>query len=380
MEHNQRVCVKVDLDAIAYNLEGMHHKLNPGTKMLAVIKTDGYGHGAIPIAQELEHFDYLFGYAVATAEEAFALRDAQLRKPILVLGYTFEETYEKMIAQQIRPTVFKLETAVKLSEYAVKLNQKVYIHIKIDTGMSRIGFLPNEEALRTIEAIAKLPMIEIEGIFTHFAKADYADKQFARKQLHLFEAFIEQLEERLQFRIPLHHCANSAAIMELPEACMDLVRAGVSMYGLWPSEEMRRDEIKLRPALQWNSCIVWIKEIEEGTAVSYGGTFVASKTMRIATVPVGYGDGYPRTLSNKGSVLIGGKRAPILGRVCMDQMMVDVTDIPEAKEYDEVVLLGSMGEETISAEELGELSGRFNYELVCDISPRDPRIYTKSQT
>ncbi|HKM22876.1 MAG TPA: alanine racemase [Lachnospiraceae bacterium] len=380
MEHNQRVCVKVDLDAIAYNLEGMHHKLNPDTKMLAVIKTDGYGHGAIPIAQELEHFDYLFGYAVATAEEAFALRGAQLQKPILVLGYTFEDTYEKMIAQQIRPTVFKLETAAKLSEYAVKLNQKVFIHIKIDTGMSRIGFLPNEEALRTIEAIAKLPMIEIEGIFTHFAKADYADKQFALQQLHLFETFIKQLEERIQFRIPLHHCANSAAIMELPEACMDLVRAGVSMYGLWPSEEMRRDEIKLKPALQWNSCIVWIKEIEAGTAVSYGGTFVASKTMRIATVPVGYGDGYPRTLSNKGSVLIGGKRAPILGRVCMDQMMVDVTDIPEAKEYDKVVLLGSMGEETISAEELGELSGRFNYELVCDISPRDPRIYTKSQT
>lgn len=376
MKYKQRTSVNVDLNAISLNMDNMYHNLKKDTKMMAVVKADGYGHGAIPIARMLERKDYLYGFAVATAEEAFSLYDAELQKPIVVLGYTFEETYDALISKAIRSTVFKTETAVKLSEHAVKLNQKAIIHIKIDTGMSRIGFGTNEEAIKAIQTIAELPMIEIEGIFTHFARADEINKQSAMKQFQDFQEFVKKLEERLQFRIPIHHCANSAAIMELPETGMDMVRAGIAMYGLWPSEEMRRDGIQLQPALTWSSHIVFIKEIEAGTPVSYGGTFVAEKSMRIATIPIGYADGYPRTLSNRGSVLIAGKRARILGRVCMDQMMVDVTDILQADEYDDVVLLGTMGDETISAEELGALSGRFNYELVCDISQRVPRIYT----
>lgn len=379
MKYNQRVCATINLDAISDNIENMHHNLKEGTRILAVIKADGYGHGAVPIARKIEDKDYLFGFAVATAEEAFVLRDALVHKPILILGYTFEDAYEEMIAKSIRITVFKLETAQKLSEYAQKQNKKAKLHIKIDTGMSRIGFLPNEESLTAIEAISKLPMIEIEGIFTHFAKADESDKDFTHHQFCIFNQFVEQIEQQLQTRIPIHHCANSAAIMELPEFGMDVARAGIAMYGLWPSEEMRRDGIQLKPALKWNSHIVSIHEIKAGTSVSYGGTFTAVHNMRIATIPVGYADGYPRTLSNKGSVLIRGKRSPILGRVCMDQMMTDVTDIEDASEYDEVVLLGNMGSETITAEELGELSGRFNYELVCDITQRVPRIYENSR-
>lgn len=377
MNHYERVCAYVDLSAIRANMEAMHQVISPDTKMIGVIKTDGYGHGAVPIAGELEKLPYLFGFATATAEEAMILRKSNINKPILILGYVFPYAYEEMVQNQIRLSVFKLDQAKALSETATKLGKKMMIHIKVDTAMSRIGIMPNDEGIAFIKEVMKLPGLEIEGIFTHFAKADYADLSDAKAQLAAYHVFLERVQKECKIQIPLKHCSNSAGIIALPEANMDLVRAGITLYGLWPSDEVARDVIPLVPALSLKSHIVYIKQIEKGTQVSYGGTFTADAPMKIATIPVGYGDGYPRTLSGKGYVLIRGQKAPILGRVCMDQFMVDVTNIPDVAEYDEVTLIGTDGENTITAEELGALSGRFNYELSCDLGKRIPRVYVR---
>lgn len=370
----RRVTAEVSLEAIEHNIESMAGIISPGTHILAVIKADGYGHGALQVAVRLEQMSSVFGYATATAEEAFKLRNDGIRKPILVLGYTFPDNYEDMIRLDIRPTVFKTETAKQLSEAAANVGKTCRLHIKVDTGMSRIGVPCNEAGIDTALKIAAYDKLEVEGIFTHFARADEADKTSAKRQLERFNDFTDKCAEKgltPRFR----HCSNSAAILEMPDANMDLVRAGITMYGLWPSGEELSDTIRLEPAMSLRSSIVYIKTLEPGIEISYGGIYKTDRETRVATVPVGYADGYPRSLSNKGYVLIKGKKAPILGRVCMDQLMVDVTEIPEAKEYDEVVLLGNSGGLSITAEELGSLSGRFNYEFVCSISDRVPRKY-----
>ena len=372
-----RVYAEIDMDAIAENFRVMHERISPKTKMVAVIKTDGYGHGAVPIARMIQPEDYIWGFAVATMTEAMILRKNQITKPVLILGYTFEEDYEDLIRYEIRPVVFKLDMAKELSQAAVQLKKTLSIHIGLDTGMSRIGFSDTEESIKTICEIASLPGIRIEGMFTHFAKADELDKASANRQFERYMHFAHRLEEA-GVAIPLKHVSNSAALMELADMNLDLVRAGISIYGIYPSEEVSRDSMKLTPAMSLHSRIVYIKEIETGTQISYGGTFTAPHPMRIATIPVGYGDGYPRMLSNKGFVLIREKRARILGRICMDQFMVDVTDIPEAQERDEVVLVGRQGNEEITVDELGDLCGRFSYEFICDIGKRVPRIYTKN--
>lgn len=377
LKRYQRVYAAVDLSAILYNMERMHSHISPETMMMGVIKTDGYGHGAIQIGRELEKLPYVFGYAVATAEEALALRQGGLQKPVLILGYTFPYSYEALIDQEIRAAVFREDTLEELSACAKRLGKKAKVHIKVDTGMSRVGIRPDEEGLSFLQKACRLPWIEIEGIFTHFARADEKDKTSARTQLSVFCSFVEKAEELTGIVIPVKHCSNSAGILELPEANLSLVRAGITLYGLSPSEEVPKEILTLRPALSLKSHLVYVKEVEAGTPVSYGGTFVTEKRTRIATIPVGYGDGYPRSLSGKGHVLIRGRRAPILGRVCMDQFMVDVTDIPEAKEGDEVTLIGKDGGEELTMEELGALSGRFNYELACDLGKRIPRIYYK---
>lgn len=371
----QRGYVEVDLDAIIDNMRHMKENIAPNTKMTGVIKTDGYGHGSVPIAHALENLDFMYGFAVATAEEAKELRDNGVKKPILILGYSFPYSYEMLVREEIRPAVFRYDMISELSKAAKKVGKPVKVHIKVDTGMSRIGITPDEEGLKFIEALRKEDGIEIEGIFTHFAKADYADKADAGKQLAGFQNFIQMIRDRLHLEIPVKHCSNSAGILEMPEANMDVVRAGITLYGLSPSDEVSKDILALRPALSLYSHIVYIKTIPAGCSVSYGGTFTADKEMRIATIPLGYGDGYPRSLSGKGYVLICGKKAPILGRVCMDQFMVDVSNIPDASENDLVTLIGFDGEEHISAELLGDLSGRFNYELVCDLNKRLPRVY-----
>lgn len=377
LKQYQRVYAAVDLSAILYNMEQMHDNVAPETKLMGVIKTDGYGHGAIPIGRELEKLPYVFGYAVATAEEALALRQGGLHKPILILGYTFPYSYEALIAGDIRQAVFREDTLEELSACAERLGRKAKVHIKVDTGMSRVGIRPDGEGLSFLQKACSLPYIEVEGIFTHFARADEHDKTSARMQLLAFRSFVEEAEKLTGIVIPIKHCSNSAGILELPEANLSLVRAGITLYGLSPSEEVPKEILALRPALSLKSHLVYVKEVDAGTPVSYGGTFVTDKRTRIATIPVGYGDGYPRSLSGKGHVLIRGRRAPILGRICMDQFMVDVTAIPEAKEGDEVTLIGRDGTEELTMEELGALSGRFNYELACDLGKRIPRIYYK---
>lgn len=367
--------VTVDLDAVVSNMHHMKANLAEQTKMMGVIKTDGYGHGAVPIARQLEKLDFVFGYAVATPEEAQLLRRAGMKKPILILGYTFPYCYEKLVEEQIRPAVFRYDALQQLGETAEKLGKSLPIHIKVDTGMNRIGIRPDEAGLAFVKKALETPGIVVEGIFTHFARADETDKTAANQQLDKFKNFCEEIREKLGVRIPIQHCSNSAGIVEMKDANMDMVRAGITLYGLWPSDEVRQDIVELTPALSWYTHISYIKTVEPGNAVSYGGTFTVEKPMRIATIPVGYGDGYPRGLSGKGYVLLNGKKAPILGRVCMDQFMVDVTEIPEAEEGELVTLLGWDGEEHLSMETLGELSGRFNYELACDIGKRMPRVY-----
>ena len=378
MKKHSRVDAEINMDAIAENFRAMHRNISKNTKMIAVIKTDGYGHGAVPIAEMIEKETYIWGFAVATAQEALELRANGIKKPVLILGYTFEEDYEDLVREEIRPVVFKYDMAEQLSKAALRSQKVLPIHIGLDTGMSRIGFSDSEESIAVIKKIAALPELEIEGMFTHFARADEYDKTSTGKQFARYQAFAKRLEEE-GITIPWKHVSNSAALIELPEMNLDLVRAGISIYGIYPSDEVSQEQVRLQPAMSLHSHVVYIKEIAAGTQVSYGGTFMSEQPMRIATIPVGYGDGYPRMLSGKGSVLIQGKRAPILGRVCMDQFMVDVTHIPEAQELDEVVLLGSQGGETITVEELGAISGRFPYEFVCDIGKRVPRVYRKDQ-
>ncbi len=377
MNPNNRIYAKIDLDAARHNLNAVYKLIKPDTKVIAVIKTDGYGHGAIPIATELEPVEYLYGFAVATAEEALQLRRHGIQKPILILGYVFQEHYPQLIEQEIRLTVFTQEMAEQLAKDAQKLNKDVLIHIKIDTGMNRIGMQAKEESVKIIAQIASLPHIIPEGIFTHFARADEADKSAANEQLIQFEQMIK-MTEAAGIHIPYRHCANSAGIIDLPQTHMDLVRAGIILYGLWPSEEVQKERIDLQPVLELLSHVAYVKQLEAGKSISYGGTYTTKKTQTIATIPAGYGDGYPRSLSNQGYVLIHGKKAPIVGRVCMDQFMVDVTDIPQVKTGDKVVLVGKDGEEVITLETLALLSGRFHYEFTCCLSKRIPRVYYKN--
>lgn len=324
----------------------------------------------------MEEDNRVWGIAVATVEEGLELRESGIRKPILILGYTYEEDYGTIVREDFRPAVFKLSMAQKLSKAAVEAGKKAKIHIKLDTGMSRIGYRDMETAIPEILEIAGLPGIEVEGLFTHFARADEKDAAPAWEQLEKYKAFRKALEEK-GLTIPLCHCSNSAAIIRMPQANLDAVRAGVILYGLYPSGDVEREPVPLRPVMSLKSHIAYIKEVEPGVEISYGGTYITQRATKVATIPVGYGDGYARGLSNKGSVLIRGQRAPILGRVCMDQFMVDVTDIPGVRELDTVTLLGRDGEACITMEELGELSGRFNYEFACCISKRVPRIYYK---
>lgn len=378
LEKYSRVYAAVDLDAILYNMEQMKENLPPNTKITAVIKTNGYGHGAVPIAENLEGLDFVFGYAVATAEEALALRQAGMKKPILILGYVFPYCYEDLVREEIRPAVFRRDMAEQLSGIACKSGKPLKIHIKVDTGMTRVGIFPDDDGLSFVEEVSKLPGIEIEGIFTHFARADESDKTSAIEQYQKFTGFLRRIETELGLSIPIKHCANSAAIIELPEMALDMVRAGITIYGLYPSAEVSRSLVPLQPALSLYSHVVYVKTVPAGIPVSYGGTYVTKRKTRIATIPVGYGDGYPRGLSGKGRVLIRGKSAPVCGRVCMDQFMVDVTDIPGVAEGDLVTLIGKDGGERITMEELGDLSGRFNYELACDLGERIPRVYLKN--
>lgn len=376
MKTYSRVYAKIDLDAIAYNMEQMKQNIRPETKVMAVIKADGYGHGAVQIAEMMERWNYIWGFAVATLDEAVVLRTEGIQKPILVLGCVFPDQYMDMLKHEIRMNIYTEEMAESISRMAAREGKTAYMHIKLDTGMSRLGFGINEQSAETIKRISKMPNVNMEGIFTHFTKADEKDKSFTKKQIQEFVWMTERLKEK-NVRFTYEHCSNSAGIIDVPEANFDIVRAGISTYGLYPSEEVDKTNVKLKPALALKSHVAFVKEIESGTPVSYGGTFVAKEKMKIATIPVGYADGYPRSLSNKGYVLIRGKKAPILGRVCMDQFMVDVTQIEGVSFGDKVTMIGKDGNEILPVEVLSELSGRFNYEFVCDLGKRIPRVYVR---
>lgn len=378
MSTYSRVYAAVDLDNILHNMREMIRVIGKDTNVIAVIKTDGYGHGAVPIARELEPLPRIWGYGVATAEEGEILRRNGIMKPILVLGATFLEQYETMADLEIRPTVYSLDMALEMEDAMAKAGKKLSVHLKIDTGLSRLGFQVTSEAACEIAQICALPHIIVEGVFTHFAKSDASDKTMAKDQIRKFDQMKKLLDGR-GITPQFYHASNSAGIIDLPWANLDLVRAGISLYGLWPSDEVQKENLDLRPALSLISRIVFLKELKAGRTVSYGATCTLDRPSRIATIPVGYGDGYPRSLSNRGYVLIHGKRAPICGRICMDQFMVDVTEIPEAAQGDEVVLIGTSLGESITMEELGELSGRFHYEFACDLGKRIPRVYVKGK-
>lgn len=369
-----RVYAVVDLDAIENNMKAMESNLTEGTGIIGVVKADGYGHGAVPVAKAID--PYVKGYAVATIEEAVNLKNHGITKPVLILGVTHESHNEELIRHELRSSVFEKKQAQALSEKAMEMGKTAYVHLVLDTGMNRIGMKFCEESARLAALISRMPGICVEGLFTHFARADETDKESALKQLRKYLDFVRMLEER-GVHIPVKHISNSAGIVDMREANGDMVRAGIGIYGLYPSDEVCRDRVILKPAMELKSFITYIKEIEPGAAVSYGGTFVADRSMTIATVPIGYGDGYPRNQSGKGRVLIHGKSAPILGRVCMDQMMVDVTHIPEAKADDEVTLIGRDGSDEITVEELARTGGGFHYEIVCDIGKRVPRVYVR---
>ncbi|MEE1516727.1 MAG: alanine racemase [Lachnospiraceae bacterium] len=371
MDKYYRVYASVNLDNIYANMKELKDNTANGTQMVAVIKTDGYGHGAVPVAKTID--DLVAAYAVATIDEALNLRRHNIDKPIYILGFIYEHRMKDAILNDVRMTVYDVEMAKQISKEASQMNKNAYVHIKIDTGMSRIGFATTDEAVADICEIAKLPNIVMEGIFTHFAASDSADKKAATMQLESFNSFNEKLASN-GIDIKIKHCSNSAGIIDMPMANMNEVRAGIALYGMYPSDEVNKRAVMLRPALELKSHVIFVKDVPAGVGVSYGSTFITDKPMKIATIPLGYGDGYPRNLSNKGYVLIKGVRCRILGRVCMDQFMVDVTDL-DVKKGDVVTLVGKDGDESITVEELAALAGTFNYEFVCNLGKRIPRVY-----
>lgn len=372
MKEYYRVYADIDLDAIYENVKNAKALLKKDTKMMAIVKADGYGHGAVEVARQID--ELVDAYGVAILEEGIELRKAGFTKPILILGYTPKPLYPAMIRYDIATAVFTMEMAKEISDTAVAMHKNANIHIKLDTGMSRIGFAITKESKEIIEQIAKLPGIEIKGCFSHFARMDEKDKTKANEQFAKFTKMVNELEKD-GVDLGIRHISNSAGIMEAPEVQMDMVRNGICLYGLYPSEEVQKERLPLKPAMELKAYVSYVKTLEPGVEIGYGGTYTTTKKTRVATIPVGYADGYSRCLSGKGSVLIHGKKAPILGRVCMDQFMVDVTDIDNVCVGDRVTLFGKDGDSCITIEEISAMAHSFNYEFVCDIGKRIPRVY-----
>ena len=364
--------VEIDLDAISANFDAIRTKV--GVPVMAVVKADAYGHGAIQIARLLKDKCSFFG--VSSVAEALELRQAGLDNPILILGHTPVEAYDLVIQENIRIAIFHYEDAAALSAEAQKLGRTASIHFAVDTGMSRIGFQATEESADICAAIAKLPGLYAEGLFSHFATADSADLSKARQQEERFLHFDRMLRDR-GVEIPLRHMDNSAGLMNFSTR-FEMVRSGIVTYGMYPSDEVSPALLPLKPALKWFSRVTHVKLLEPGREISYGGTYVTTRPTMVATIPVGYADGYRRSLSGQFYVLIRGHRAPILGRVCMDQMMVDVTDLPDVQIADPVVLVGRDGDEQITMEQLAAAMDTINYEVVCGISRRMARFYRKN--
>lgn len=365
----QRVCALIKKDAIIQNFINIKKLLPQGVKIMPVIKADGYGHGAVTFAKLLEKdADY---FAVAIMEEAIELRENGIETPIMLLGHTNPIYFKEAIENEIVVTILTYEDAKIMSHTASLMNKTAKIQIAVDTGMSRIGFPANEKGADEAAKIASLENICIEGVFTHFATADEKDGQFTNLQAERFEEFKKLLENR-NVCVGIYHCANSGAIMQHRNLSFDMMRAGIILYGLYPSDEVDKSVLKLEPVMELHSHIAYLKMVKKGDSISYGRTFVAEKDMKIATIPVGYADGYPRLLSNTGRIIVNGRYAPIVGRVCMDQFMADVTGI-DVSVGDTAVLLGKCGDLCISAEEIASHAETINYEIVTSISKRVPR-------
>lgn len=354
------------------NVDNLMALTKENTGALAVVKADGYGHGDVAVAKAVAQ--KVTGYAVATLDEAVNLRENGVKKPILVLGYVDPYEFDILVSHEITATVFDVETAQLLADAARVQKKQAHCHIKVDTGMRRIGLEPDENGIAIVKQITALKELSADGIFTHFAASDETDKTSAEHQFKLFTDFTGRLEKE-GIHFTYRHCANSAAVIDMPQVDLDMVRLGIAMYGMYPSDEVKKEKVELFPALDLKSHITMVKEIPAGEKVSYGGTFTTTRTTKLATVSVGYGDGYPRALSSKGYVLVRGQKAPIVGRVCMDQMMVDVTDIKNVTRADIVTLIGKDGDAEITVEEIAALAGTFNYEFVCDLGKRIPRSY-----
>lgn len=370
----QRIYADIDLNAIKHNIFEIRKHTAANVKIMPVIKADGYGHGAVMVAKALD--DYVDYFSVAIYEEAMELRRAGVKKPILILGYVSPCYYAELIENNITLTVFRLDMAEKISSAAVSVNRTAKIHIKVDTGMTRLGFDVDGASTDIVKEISALPNIEIEGVFTHFATADEANPDYSNKQFSLFTEFTEKLE-KMGINVPIKHICNSAGILQFPERHLDMVRAGILTYGLYPSDFVDKSKLSLKPALSLKTHVVNIRKVSKGTSISYGRTYTPDRDIVVATIPVGYADGYPRVLSNRGRVLIKGKYAPIIGRICMDQIMVDITSIPGTEIDDSVTLIGYDGDKYISADEIASLSGTINYEIICQIGKRIPRNYVE---
>ena len=373
MNRYLRCYAEISLEAIGHNIREVKKRLPEGVKLLGVVKANAYGHGAVPVASYLENqVDY---FATATIEEAVELRENGISAPILILGYVSPSQYGDLVEYDITQTIDSYAQALALEKEAARQNRKAKAHLAVDTGMTRIGFQVTEHDADEAAKIADLPHIELEGMFTHFSCADQEDKTYCSMQMEKYDKMTALLAER-GVTIPLRHICNSAGIMEFDDHRFEMVRSGIITYGIYPSEEVKKERLDLIPALSWKSHVIHMKEVGPGIGVSYGATYVTEKPMtRIATVSAGYADGYPRALSNQGCVLIHGKKAPIIGRICMDQMMVDVTDIPDVQVEDVVTLVGTDGDETITIEEIANPAARFDYEMLCDISSRVTRVY-----
>lgn len=366
---------EINLDNFRHNFREVK-RLVKGRKIFGVIKADGYGHGAVELARVLEEegVDY---FAVALITEALELRKNGFKKPILIMGFTPPTFAKEIVEFDITQAVFSFDLAKSLSDEAVKQNKVAKIHIKIDTGMGRVGFIPNEKALDEIERINKLPNLKLEGIFSHFSSADEKDKTFTILQLNRFIKTVKALEER-GIKFELKHLANSAGIIDVEEAYLDAVRPGIMLYGYYPSDEVDVNKVDLKPVMTLKSKIVHVKEVDEGTPISYGRRFITERKSKIATLPFGYADGFTRLFFQKGQVIVNGFLAPIVGRICMDQCMIDVTDCGDVNEGDEVIVMGNFNGIKNDADVLAERLGTISYEILCMVSKRVPRVYVEN--
>ena len=382
MNNTKRTWVEINLDALRHNMQIIRNFTAPSAQIMAVVKADAYGHGVNEIADTLLKCGATW-LAVSMLDEAIEIRNMGIQAPILILSDNEPECADIIVQMDIRQGVYSLETAKILSDAAVKANKIVKIHIKIDSGMGRVGFLP-EEAPDMVEKISKLPNLEIEGIFTHFAVADESDEKseaYTRMQFSTFYNVCEKIEKEKNIKIKLRHVCNSAGILKYPEMHLDMVRAGIILYGLWPSDDMKRYNADFKAVMRLKSAVSHIKKVQSGASISYGCTYTTERETTVATIPVGYADGYMRFLSNKGYVYHekSGTVLPIIGRICMDQMMVKADEAADSiKPGDTVVLFGDYEKNMPTAEEIAKLIGTINYEIICAVSRRVPKFYIES--